>query len=239
MNDSGIIELSALPRSAGNCTWYLRATDPTKRITFNLLHFSGFDSTTNVDIKDDEPRCFRSLEVFDGDDLESARILKFCGERENVKTVQSSGQFLTVAILHSFFISFETIRFKAMYSIFDTACGGDIHSIHGSIASPNYPNSYPLNTECVWNIIASPGNRITLSINEIAIPKTDDFCNQDYLEIREMSESGSIIGIYCGNNPETNLTSSSGLYIKFRSGNVVVGKGFKLEYAYGSLNDLR
>ena len=37
------------------------------------------------------------------------------------------------------------------------ACGGDLTSEHGSLASPAYPNSYPLSTECIWTISASAG----------------------------------------------------------------------------------
>lgn len=40
-------------------------------------------------------------------------------------------------------------------------CGGDLASLHGSFSSPSYPNSYPLSTECIWRITASPGYFMT------------------------------------------------------------------------------
>jgi cubilin len=37
------------------------------------------------------------------------------------------------------------------------ACGGNLSSEHGSFASPGYPNSYPVESDCVWFIGTSPG----------------------------------------------------------------------------------
>lgn len=33
----------------------------------------------------------------------------------------------------------------------------------GAFNSPNYPDAYPPNLECVWTIKSSPGNRLQLS----------------------------------------------------------------------------
>lgn len=33
----------------------------------------------------------------------------------------------------------------------------------GAFNSPNYPDAYPPNVECVWTIRSSPGNRLQLS----------------------------------------------------------------------------
>ena len=41
-----------------------------------------------------------------------------------------------------------------------SACGGELTSEHGGIASPNFPDGYPENAECVWTITTSPGNVI-------------------------------------------------------------------------------
>lgn len=43
------------------------------------------------------------------------------------------------------------------------ACGGTFHMERGTFNSPNFPEPYPPNTECVWNIPSSPGNRLQLS----------------------------------------------------------------------------
>lgn len=46
---------------------------------------------------------------------------------------------------------------RATYSILTSTCGGDITSASGELASPLYPDPYPLNSECVWTIVAGPG----------------------------------------------------------------------------------
>lgn len=66
-------------------------------------------------------------------------------------------------------------------------------SKRGLIASPAYPNSYPLNTECIWQIQASPGNQMRLSISNLDIAVSDD-CNENFLEVRENSHSGKLLG---------------------------------------------
>lgn len=43
------------------------------------------------------------------------------------------------------------------------ACGGAFHMAEGTLDSPGYPEVYPSNVECVWNIVSSPGNRLQLS----------------------------------------------------------------------------
>lgn len=42
-------------------------------------------------------------------------------------------------------------------------CGGNLHMESGAFNSPNYPDAYPPNIECVWTIVSSPGNRLQLS----------------------------------------------------------------------------
>ena len=50
------------------------------------------------------------------------------------------------------------------------ACGGDFTSESGSFTSPGYPNSYPIDTECVWTIMVPPGSRVQLSFRyELAV----------------------------------------------------------------------
>lgn len=79
---------------------------------------------------------------------------------------------------------------------------------------------------------ASAGNEMILSINMLDIDATPH-CNGDYLEIRAESESGKLVGLYCGSDLPTGLPRGNKFWIKFRSDNTGVGNGFKLEYNYG------
>lgn len=39
----------------------------------------------------------------------------------------------------------------------------------GAFTSPNYPDPYPANVECVWTIRSSPGNRLQLSFMSVRV----------------------------------------------------------------------
>lgn len=43
------------------------------------------------------------------------------------------------------------------------ACGGVFDVSNGTITSPSFPELYPANKNCIWEIIAPPQYRITLN----------------------------------------------------------------------------
>lgn len=45
------------------------------------------------------------------------------------------------------------------------ACGGYIEALNGSIQSPSYPEMYPPNKNCVWQLVVPPVYRITLNFS--------------------------------------------------------------------------
>lgn len=92
---------------------------------------------------------------------------------------------------------------------------------------------YKNNIECEWTIKASPGNQMELSIDMMDIAETD-FCNGDYLEVRENNSSGKLFGAFCGNKIPPTIPNANGYWLKFRSDNDGVGRGFRLEYNYGT-----
>lgn len=123
-----------------------------------------------------------------------------------------------------------------MWRISSLACGGNYTSERGTITSPGYPNSYPLNAECVWILNTSPGNRITLSFSEFDIESSEN-CDLDYLEIRENSGIGKLISVSCGKDAAA-ITSSGVLWIKFKSDDSGTAQGFAAEYNYVGGNEL-
>jgi len=48
-------------------------------------------------------------------------------------------------------------------------CKYEISAPFGTIFSPNYPDSYPPNADCVWHFITTPGHRIKLIFNEFDV----------------------------------------------------------------------
>lgn len=126
----------------------------------------------------------------------------------------SSGNALSLSLTENHYLNF---KFVAFYSTLEnskssrfkmgmfhklcgvprfsflTACGGKFSDLTGQIASPSYPRSYPTDVECVWELSASPGNRLILTFENMDIELSDK-CNEDYLEIRENGVSGDLIG---------------------------------------------
>lgn len=67
--------------------------------------------------------------------------------------------------------------------------------------------------------------------------KSDNNCNEDYLEIRENNEMGKILGIFCDSNkPSATLIAYEKMWIKFRSDDDGVGTGFIASWDYGKYN---
>lgn len=83
----------------------------------------------------------------------------------------------------------------------------------------------------MWIIRASPGNRVTFNFISFNI-EDNEYCNTDYLELREGSSSGPYLGRYCGSQtPTLNFTSTETLWVKFRSDQQGTAQGFQAHYA--------
>ena len=67
-----------------------------------------------------------------------------------------------------------------------------LNETSGVLTSPYYPRHYPSNVNCSWKIIASKGERIVLSIEDIRIANCGLSCTCDYLEIQNGSSSDGI-----------------------------------------------
>lgn len=120
--------------------------------------------------------------------------------------------------------------------ITDAACGGNYTSENGTITSPGFPGNYPTNAECVWIINVAPGNSLSLTFDTFAI-EDNPHCDTDYLEIREKSGVGKLVGAFCGNSIDS-LSSSSTLWIKFRSDASSSDRGFSAEYGLQRENEI-
>lgn len=150
---------------------------------------------------------------------------KFC--KTHPSTVISNGHALTIRVPMN-----VTTEFEGYYQLMDNWCGGYYMSLSGKFASPYYPSSYPVNFDCEWYIVASEGNSIVLTI-EAFDTELSDGCNKDYLEVRESTESGRLMGLFCGNEIPSPIIGLQTVWIKFGSDNDGVGNGFIASYNYG------
>ncbi|KAI8777940.1 cubilin, partial [Biomphalaria glabrata] len=116
--------------------------------------------------------------------------------------------------------------FKAKFSTYLT-CSGNLTALTGSFVSPHYPQDYPDDTECTWQITASPGNSIQLNFNEFELTGER---NNDYLEIHSPNQAGPVVGRWFGNQGPGTITGLTGAWILFRSDYSGHSKGFLAEY---------
>ena len=99
----------------------------------------------------------------------------------------------------------------------------------GYITSPNYPNNYPPNMNCVWKITVSHDKRVRFSFKSMDIEYTSG-CYRDYVELRDgYFSSSKYLGSYCGySTPRSAVYSTDRyMYVKFYSSYRTHDKGFK------------
>ena len=65
----------------------------------------------------------------------------------------------------------------------DTVCGGYVYAGRGVIPSPNYPNSYPDNSNCTWTIRCQPGRTLQLNFTAFSVRGVSGSCTDDYVEV--------------------------------------------------------
>ncbi|XP_037612385.1 cubilin [Sebastes umbrosus] len=211
-----------------NCSWIIRAQEPFNHVT---LSFTDFElEMINSNCSHD------AVEILDGDNYQAPSIGRYCGF-EIPHPVTSFSNSLVVNFVTDSSVSRK--GFRATYTASTSSCGGDLVMESGAFNSPNYPDAYPPNVECVWTIRSSPGNRLQLSF--IVFHLQGDYgCNNDYLEIREGNSTGVLVGRFCGNSLPSNYTSVTGhiLWVKFVSDAQISGAGFRATFAHLYGNDV-
>ncbi|XP_012136673.2 cubilin [Megachile rotundata] len=209
----------ATSEDLSNCTWIISAADLADHVTLTFTHM-------DIDLDYFEDDCtWDYIEVFEGEGLDGPSLGKWCSNAVPLP-ITSTGNALTVHLYSNY--DFPG-HFALTYSVLNSACGGTYTSSEGKIASPGWPQPYPLHAECIWIINNSPGNKLSLTFSEFELQQSEN-CDLDYLEIREDNGIGKLISTSCGTSIEP-VQSLSKLWIKFKSDGDQVAKGFVAEYA--------
>ena len=105
---------------------------------------------------------------------------------------------MTIHFFHSLFIRND---------FFVQGCGGQLNKMAGTLRSPQYPNAYPSNTDCVWVISVPSGYFLQLHFDSFDIHKVGRGCRYDYVELRDgNSRNSPSLGRYCGTTKPGKLT---------------------------------
>ncbi|KAL5017782.1 hypothetical protein ScPMuIL_003504 [Solemya velum] len=208
-------EFSHKPSSSNEmCQWRISATHGEK-IVLNI---------TLMDIPDSLDCVTDYLEIRDGHFVKSTLLGRYCGDRLPGTLVSSdSRMWLEYNSRHGQGAGF-TVEYEAI-------CGGEIVKEVGQLTSPNYPDDYKPNKECVWKITVPEDYSVALKFQSFEIENHDN-CVYDYLEVRDGHELTSpLIGRFCGYKiPEDIKSSTNRLFVKFVSDGSVQKAGFAASF---------
>uniref|UniRef100_H2M2H5 CUB and Sushi multiple domains 1 n=1 Tax=Oryzias latipes TaxID=8090 RepID=H2M2H5_ORYLA len=104
----------------------------------------------------------------------------------------------------------------------------------GTILSPNYPEEYGNNLNCVWLIISEPGSRIHLLFSDFDLEPPFD-----WLVVKDegLSEA-TTFGTFSGKNVPAQIASNGHIMkLEFQSDHSNTGKGFNISYTTFGQNE--
>ncbi|XP_032551111.1 deleted in malignant brain tumors 1 protein-like [Chiroxiphia lanceolata] len=243
----GSIKSPGYPNSYPNnarCVWRIQLWDPARRVE---LRFS--------DVELEGSSCsYDAIEVFDGGSPGGRLLGTVCTNTSRVFT--SSGHQLTV-LFHSD-ISITRRGFLAYYSSFlafnstaapgtsswtttvtstseDYSCGGLLSSSSGRLQSPFYPQNYPNNANCVWEIEVKSNFLVTLRFEDIQME--GGRCLSDYIEVYDGPlHTSPLLGKFCSGYYRTYTSSSNLMTVRFHSNSRYTYRGFRAYY-YSTIAD--
>lgn len=107
--------------------------------------------------------------------------------------------------------------------------------------SPNYPGTYPNNTECILTITAPVNYVIRVDFLDKFHLEESPICEYDRLEIRNgLHGYSELLNKFCGSNFPNEVTSTDRyLWLKFSSDDSIEYTGFKGVYSYLKLDSSR
>lgn len=110
-------------------------------------------------------------------------------------------------------------------------CGGQLSGEEGLIQSPNYPDEYTPNKECVWTIQTGPNYQVAVRFHAFELEANEN-CAYDYVEIRDgAAESAPLLGKFCGTKLPMELHSTGNeLWMRFISDATVEKGGFSVSF---------
>lgn len=115
-------------------------------------------------------------------------------------------------------------------------CGGRIDEPNGTITSPSFPDLYPGNKSCVWEIFAPLQQHITLNFTHFDLEGNNTECEYDRVEVYSKMSPTHLRrhGVFCGNYLPPVITSDKNiLRIEFESDNTIHKSGFAAIFLTG------
>ena len=187
------------------CAWTL-STKPDMKLAI---------TTTHVDSYLINPTCqFSFVSIYPGSSFNATPLAHFCSHVPS--TLISPGEFIKTLVKVIFIIDIfnnmhkinsfvgNTITIQSMRSTFRmlispslNRCGAWLQTVSGEITSPQYPAGYPLGIQCDWTLKLGESNRFNIEMLDFDVTSSE-FCATDFVEMRQDSHDGTLIGRFCG-----------------------------------------
>jgi len=200
------------------CSWVLNVP------AGNTIEFTLVD----MDIETAVSCRWDYVELRDGGSLGSNSLGKFCGSSlPSPARFISSGNQLFVKIR-----SDASVTGRGFTASWKIGCGKTLTSASGTITSPRFPSTYPINRDCGYFVQIPENKRIQLDFNVFSVASAPPQCSQDYVAIYDgTNTSAPLLTKKCGSTiPPSILTSGRNLYLRFVSDSSGVGNGFRAVY---------
>ncbi|XP_017293277.1 ST14 transmembrane serine protease matriptase a [Kryptolebias marmoratus] len=196
--------------------WRLRA-DPGYAINldFDTLHLEE-------NCKNDFVKVYDSLAA-----MENRVMGEVCGEylRKEPLTFQSSGNVMLVTMVTNKDKNFPGFHAKAFQTQMIAGCNQKFSGLRGSFSSPNFPNYYPPNTRCIWEIEVPEKKVVKVTFKKLLLTEpgveNNPKCPKDYVMINNER--------LCGDDTTgllTRIGESNKMTVTFVSDRSYVDHGF-------------
>ncbi|KAK9878934.1 hypothetical protein WA026_003756 [Henosepilachna vigintioctopunctata] len=194
------------------CEWRITVTHGEK-IVLNI---------TDLDIEKSKDCINSYIEIRDGYWHKSPKLGKFCG-MGRLDPIISSGSRMLIT-----YVAKNPTGHRGFTASFEAVCVGDLTiNSEGHLESPNFPDEYQPNKECIWRITVPKNHQVALRFQSFEV-ENHDGCVYDYVEIRDgHSQESPLLGVYCGHKiPGDIISTSNKLLVKFVSDGSVQKGGF-------------
>lgn len=182
-----------------DCAWFLRYEEG----------FSVSITITSLKMKlscDEE-----YLNIYNGPTAIAPLIGKFCGSNVPNEQMVSQGNTIFVEYHTNNFVgSSKDSSFRVNFNSASFGCGGILNRNNFNFKTPLYGQTYPKNTECIWEIRADPGYHIGLAFVDRFFIEDSANCTNDYVEIFDLIDNEwKSLGRRCGRDVPQPFNSTS------------------------------
>ncbi|KAL9905968.1 cubilin 2 isoform 1-T1 [Glossina fuscipes fuscipes] len=215
----------------GQCNWHIIVSQGSIiELTLHKMNFVEL-CTNNI------------FKIYDGSSTLSSQLKFNCSDLNNAPANQKLISSMNEVLIIYSYTSPLSLVFDNNLSLTDygdtryiidyiTICQALIDRVQGVIESPNFPDSYPENQNCLWDIKGGQKNKIMLSFSHLNLENDMSLaCDYDYVEIIDM-ENEEVLKQkrICTPQYEAIKTEGNRVRLKFVSDYSQNNGGFRVEY---------